>query len=147
MQVRSSPPMRMVGIGYGTAAACRGRSTSSLDPRARETSSSASSSVPTGLGVSTSFLLMAARRLLMAKANNPAPAPGDRLVWREAVRSVTPLRRGGAATRPPSGATKAVLTEKGQGRRPVQPSALDQFSGIDRANAERLKRGLHPIEA
>ena len=83
----------------------------------------------------------------MAKANNPAPAPGDRLVWREAVLSVTPLRRGGAATRPPSGATKAVLTEKGQGRQPVQPSALDQFSGIDRANAERLKRGLHPIEA
>jgi DNA-nicking Smr family endonuclease len=25
--------------------------------------------------------------------------------------------------------------------------SLDRFSGIDRANAERLKRGLHPIEA
>jgi len=83
----------------------------------------------------------------MAKANNPAPAPADRLVWREAVRSVTPLRRGGAPTRPSAGATKVVLTEKGQGRQPVRPPALDQFSGIDRANAERLKRGLHPIEA
>ena len=27
------------------------------------------------------------------------------------------------------------------------PPALDRFAGIDRANAERLKRGLHKIEA
>jgi DNA-nicking Smr family endonuclease len=27
------------------------------------------------------------------------------------------------------------------------PAALDRFAGIDRANAERLKRGLHKIEA
>ena len=26
-------------------------------------------------------------------------------------------------------------------------TGLDRFAGIDRASAERLKRGLHPIEA
>jgi DNA-nicking Smr family endonuclease len=33
---------------------------------------------------------------------------------------------------------------------PAQPDrrlSLDRFTGIDRANAERLKRGRHPIEA
>ena len=31
---------------------------------------------------------------------------------------------------------------------PPQPQpALDRFAGIDRANAERLKRGKHPVEA
>jgi DNA-nicking Smr family endonuclease len=30
---------------------------------------------------------------------------------------------------------------------PRTPAALDRFAGIDRANAERLKRGLHKIEA
>ncbi|HTZ35590.1 MAG TPA: Smr/MutS family protein, partial [Stellaceae bacterium] len=27
------------------------------------------------------------------------------------------------------------------------PLALDRFAGLDRANAERLKRGRHPVEA
>ena len=30
---------------------------------------------------------------------------------------------------------------------PIRAPALDRFSGIDRANAERLKRGLHRIDA
>jgi DNA-nicking Smr family endonuclease len=30
---------------------------------------------------------------------------------------------------------------------PRGPAPLDRFAGVDRANAERLKRGLHPIEA
>ncbi len=30
---------------------------------------------------------------------------------------------------------------------PPQPIAVDRFAGIDRANAERLKRGQHRIEA
>jgi DNA-nicking Smr family endonuclease len=30
---------------------------------------------------------------------------------------------------------------------PPPPLALDRFAGIDRANAERLKRGKHPVEA
>jgi DNA-nicking Smr family endonuclease len=29
----------------------------------------------------------------------------------------------------------------------LPPLALDRFAGIDRANAERLKRGKHPVEA
>ena len=32
-------------------------------------------------------------------------------------------------------------------RREPNPDAIERFAGIDRANAERLKRGLHPIEA
>jgi DNA-nicking Smr family endonuclease len=83
----------------------------------------------------------------MAKANNPAPARGDRLLWREAVRSVTPLRGRAAAAAPASGAAAPATVEERHGGRPVQPLALDHFSGVDRANAERLKRGLHQIEA
>ena len=30
---------------------------------------------------------------------------------------------------------------------PVRPETFDHFRGIDRANAERLKRGRHPVEA
>ncbi len=29
----------------------------------------------------------------------------------------------------------------------TNPKPIERFAGIDRANAERLKRGLHPIEA
>ena len=79
----------------------------------------------------------------MAKTNNPLPARGDRLLWREAMRSVTPLHGRSAAvpSQPP-----ATTVEKRAGQH-VRPPALGHFSGIDRANAERLKRGLHPIEA
>ena len=83
----------------------------------------------------------------MAKANNPVPAPGDRLLWREAVRSVAPLRGRAAAVSPASGSTAPATIEERRGGQPVRPPALDHFSGVDRANAERLKRGLHPIEA
>jgi DNA-nicking Smr family endonuclease len=76
--------------------------------------------------------------------------PGDRKLWREAVRDVQPLRDRKASnlarltpvpefTPPP---TK-------QSRTDAQSAAasLDRFADIDRANAERLKRGLHKIEA
>jgi DNA-nicking Smr family endonuclease len=79
----------------------------------------------------------------MAKTNNPLPARGDRLLWREAMRSVTPLNGRSAAVPLQAPAT---TVEKRAGRQ-VRPPALGHFSGIDRANAERLKRGLHPIEA
>jgi DNA-nicking Smr family endonuclease len=82
----------------------------------------------------------------MAKTNNPSPAQGDRL-WREAVRSVTPLRRRAPEASPASGPTPPAVVEEKRGAQPVRLQALDHFSGIDRANAERLKRGLHPIEA
>ena len=74
--------------------------------------------------------------------NNAAPPHGDRLLWREAMRSVTPLRRPAAA---PSSPPPVQVEERGNVSIPAP--ALDRFSGIDRANAERLKRGLHRIEA
>jgi len=83
----------------------------------------------------------------MAKTNNPARARGDRLLWREATGGVTPLRRRAAAVLPGSGSTPPAMAEEKRARQQVRPPALDRFSGIDRANAERLKRGLHPIEA
>jgi len=82
----------------------------------------------------------------MAKTNNPVSGGGDRLLWREAMRSVTPLHRRSAAVSAASVAMPpAAAKEKHVGQ--VRPSALDHFAGIDRANAERLKRGLHRIEA
>jgi DNA-nicking Smr family endonuclease len=81
----------------------------------------------------------------MAKANNPVSVRGDLLLWREATRSVTPLR--GRTTAALSPRDPALLVSTELAPLPVQPPALERFSGIDRANAERLKRGLHPIEA
>jgi DNA-nicking Smr family endonuclease len=83
----------------------------------------------------------------MAKTNNPAPGGCERLLWREAVRSVTPLHRRAAAVSPTSVSMPPVTAEEKHPGQQVQPPALDHFSGIDRANAERLKRGLHRIEA
>jgi len=83
----------------------------------------------------------------MAKTNNPASARGDRLLWREAMRSVTPLRGRAAAISPPSGSTRPMTAVEERASHQIQLPPLDNFSGIDRANAERLKRGLHPIEA
>jgi DNA-nicking Smr family endonuclease len=72
-------------------------------------------------------------------------------LWREAVRDVRPLR--GARPANSEGSRRAAEVASGrveQGRTtpphvPLPP--LDRFAGIDRANAERLKRGLHKIEA
>ena len=83
----------------------------------------------------------------MAKTNNPAPARGDRVLWRQAVRSVTPLRARVAAVSPASGSPPPAGAEENRSRHQVRPPFLDHFSGIDRASAERLKRGRHPIEA
>jgi DNA-nicking Smr family endonuclease len=83
----------------------------------------------------------------MAKTDNPVPARGDRLLWREAVRSVTPLRGRVAAVLSASGSTPPATAEEKRARQQIPAPPLDQCSGIDRANAERLKRGLHPIEA
>ena len=91
-----------------------------------------------GPGVSISFSSTTARKRVMAKANNPVPAPGDRLLWREAVRSVAPLRGRAAAVSPASGSTAPATIEERRGGQPVRPPALDHFSGVDRANAERL---------
>jgi DNA-nicking Smr family endonuclease len=65
------------------------------------------------------------------------------LLWREAMKSVTPLRR--RAT--PSSAAPPVTVETSQPNVPLRDPPLDRFAGIDRANSERLKRGHHRIEA
>jgi DNA-nicking Smr family endonuclease len=73
----------------------------------------------------------------------------DRALWREAVRGVAPLRRRAPESPPPP---SAALRENGAGAENVparQPGAVspDRSTGIDRATAERLRRGLRPIEA
>jgi DNA-nicking Smr family endonuclease len=83
----------------------------------------------------------------MAKGNNPLPVGGDRLLWREAVRSVTPLRGPAVAASPAPRSPPPIIVEERDKELPARFPALDHFSGIDRANAERLKRGLHQIEA
>ena len=62
-------------------------------------------------------------------------------LWRQAVRDVTPLP-GRARPEPvpmPSPAPNA--------KAPLTPAPAAPGFGIDRANAERLKRGRHPIAA
>ena len=68
--------------------------------------------------------------------------PDDAALWQDAVRSVDPLRRRRPPPLPRSGVAPA---ENGAPRR--EPPASGRFSGVDRATAERLKRGLRPIEA
>jgi len=83
----------------------------------------------------------------MAKtAGSRAPAAHDRTVWAEAVREVTPLR----GRRPPALPEPQSALAQGAESLPAaaaDPRPFGSFAGIDRANAERLKRGLHPIEA
>jgi DNA-nicking Smr family endonuclease len=74
----------------------------------------------------------------------------DAALWREAVRSVAPLQ--GSRPQPAPAPTRAdprrgaVAAAGEPPRQPTSP-ALDPWAGIDRASAERLKRGLRPIEA
>jgi DNA-nicking Smr family endonuclease len=65
---------------------------------------------------------------------------GDIGLWREAMRDVAPLP---GRTRPEPIAPPAVNHEPAV----LPPPPADGASGIDRANAERLKRGRHPIAA
>jgi Smr domain len=80
--------------------------------------------------------------MIRARGETP-PAHHDRAVWAEAMRDVIPLPgRCIAAAAPLQSAPARTKTNAAPVERP-----LDEFAGIDRANAERLKRGLHPIEA
>lgn len=85
----------------------------------------------------------------MPDTNRAMPADGDPLLWRDAVRNVTPLRRRGAAvsTAPSAPVAESRTGSKSRTGLSLSRPTLDRFSGIDRANAERLKRGLHRIEA
>src|SRR5881275_1738112 len=87
------------------------------------------------------------------------PRPDDVRLWRQAMRDVAPLpgrqpRRHETDRRPPAriaeaaGETPAVQIRPAPPRSAPQPAPpLDHFAGIDRANAERLKRGRRAIEA
>ena len=85
----------------------------------------------------------------------PAEDPG---LWRRAMRDVAPLR--GRAPDPDRGRPGRIASETPAVQRtaPTAPPAapprpqpllspLDRFAGIDRATAERLKRGRYPVEA
>jgi len=93
-------------------------------------------------------------------------SPDDIGLWRRAMRDVVPLRGRAAAmpdldrlspARPTvdPGETQAVQTDSPAPATPSRPHPvrpaplppLDTFAGLDRASAERLKRGRYPIEA
>ena len=80
-------------------------------------------------------------------ADRPVPMR-EREVWQEAMRGVRPLQ-GRAAPPAPSAQVPPPQTREPPpprpGRAPAPP--LGSFAGVDRANAERLKRGHHPIAA
>jgi len=83
-------------------------------------------------------------------ASKTARPRGDRVLWQEAVRDVEPMRSRGL----PAGTSSDQRPNPNAARidrSRVSPSPasppLDRFAGIDRANAERLKRGLREIEA
>jgi DNA-nicking Smr family endonuclease len=87
------------------------------------------------------------------------PPPDDIRLWRRAMRDVAPLlgrppRHHEPDRGPPSRIieaareTAAVQVRAAPPRPAPQPAPpLDHFAGIDRPNAERLKRGRRPIEA
>jgi DNA-nicking Smr family endonuclease len=88
----------------------------------------------------------------MAERSGRAAAETDAAVWRRAMAGVAPMRRRPAPApvslpreerRPesPTSAPRSTATPAG-----VLPP-LDRFAGIDRATAERLKRGQLAIEA
>jgi hypothetical protein len=93
--------------------------------------------------VSISSSSKTGEREIMAKtAAERGHHHNDRQLWAEAVRDVTPLRGRSAPpapTEPPRSESGALPA--------IHQAAIEHFSGIDRANAERLKRGLRPIEA
>jgi DNA-nicking Smr family endonuclease len=88
----------------------------------------------------------------------------DAGLWRRAMRDVAPLRgRAAPPEKPPplgpqldpAGADSGGAAEGRTRAAPSRPSPtrteppppLDRFAGIDRASAERLKRGRYPVEA
>ncbi len=80
----------------------------------------------------------------------------DAGLWRRAMRDVAPLR-GRPSVSPPdplpdrgrpariAGETPAVQSRAAPRLQPLPP--LDRFAGVDRATAERLKRGRYPVDA
>lgn len=80
---------------------------------------------------------------------NGVSSLSNRSLWQEAIRDVRPLRKRDAPPVRPSNLEPDPRAREEQSRAsPSSASAASHhFVGIDRANAERLKRGLHKIEA
>jgi DNA-nicking Smr family endonuclease len=81
------------------------------------------------------------------------PPSEDAGLWRRAMRDVAPLPGRPPHDRPPP---DPHLARNAAGTAAVQPAAppaaaplppLDRLAGVDRATAERLKRGRRPVEA
>jgi DNA-nicking Smr family endonuclease len=83
----------------------------------------------------------------------------DAGLWRRAMRDVAPLRGRPRYNPPPQAGERKVGAIAG-GTQTVQPAPvraphpgpeplppLERFAGVDRATAERLKRGRYPVEA
>ena len=83
----------------------------------------------------------------MAKSRTARPALPDGALWHDAVRDVVPLS--GRAPPPPlcAPSTAGGETRPAAPPRPAPRPLASGFADLDRATAERLKRGLRPIEA
>ena len=75
------------------------------------------------------------------------PAADDNEAWRRAVRDVAPLRDRPSPAVPPANAPQSPPPPAAPRQPPAQPPPLDRQAGIDRATAERLRRGRYPVEA
>lgn len=82
--------------------------------------------------------------------------PGDDLaLWRRTIRDVTPLparsvphdKRDGVTADPRRATHSPSAPSAPPTASHIREPSLDSLAGIDRANAERLKRGRHDVEA
>ena len=86
-------------------------------------------------------------------------AADDAGLWRRAMRDVAPLRarnvdldrgrpaRKAAGTAAIPATAPAASARPSAPPKPQPPPPLDRSAGVDRATAERLKRGRYPVEA
>ncbi len=85
---------------------------------------------------------------------------GDRDLWQAALRDVKPLRKHKPPAAPEKSPARAAATAPAAPAREIKPADLKPSSlkklppitgprapGLDKASAERLKRGQYPIEA
>jgi DNA-nicking Smr family endonuclease len=84
----------------------------------------------------------------------PRPNSAERALWQRAMSGVKPLAPGAAPAfipTPTKPAAKLAVSAKAAAMAPAEtalpPLAGDRFAGYDKANAERLKRGKHQVEA
>jgi DNA-nicking Smr family endonuclease len=89
----------------------------------------------------------------MAPKANSAKPNSDRALWQRAMRDVRRLAPRPEPAAAPTSAPKPSARSAAAAEPPPRPQpalpplTLDRFAGVDRANAERLKRGKHEIEA